>query len=707
MERTRELYMDINVSGRNFECKNEILTLKPENTVEVLDAFFAESKIEKVYEGKEEIYTVKAGDSLGSIANKKGTTVNAIIASDPNITAQNKGDIKVGQKIKIASQKEKGEKITFKRINKASIGKEVYIIVNTKDFESGTLKINIKQGKEEGIVAQDNVIPVTIEDKRKQTFEVKVGSMSSSDYLNKNDYCDMAIVKITMDPANKEDLKSWNDKLENLEGKKTKLYLLIDAHSGNTDKEVIYHGQNPDKDGKPDTSTKKNYWLDMEGKWFQLKGCLCCNMVVDNDGFITDEKITLKKISELEQGELTKINGIVLHRTVSSDEKSALNSFKSGVGTHFLTLKNGTNFQTASLNKFTYHIGHIKSKAYDNKNSSKEESEKIKNFRKLTPNKNATRAEHDYETKKAYPERYPHNEDSVGIEVVGMPIDKNGKATLIDKEIVGWEAITDEQAKSVSCVVKFLMSEYNLSTNDIYTHEQISRKTSGEGETVLKSIQKFLVIFFVFIALSSCISKNNNDNSFKDKDLKTEFLKEKKEDNLSISFLEFNPEQNLHKIEVEKIRNNVGNIENYNNYKITKKELELTDSLPDTKNNHKEIFFYIKNDTINKIEVKNSHISQFVNNGKIEFSLYIKQVKTFYFIQEEIIFNKDKTISYNIKKENVDFQDIVGWNSADFYWSNNTLLDYVSIGVSQLENDDFDPENYYLEEVQNYKNMLR
>ncbi len=154
MERTREIYMDINVSGRNFECKNEILTLKPENTVEVLDAFFAESKIEKVYEGKEEIYIVKAGDSLGSIANKKGTTIDAIIASDPNITTQNKGDIKVGQKIKIASQKEKGKKITFKRI-------------------------------------------------------------------------------------------------ENLEGKKTNLYLLIDAHSGNTDKEVIYHGQNPGKDGNP------------------------------------------------------------------------------------------------------------------------------------------------------------------------------------------------------------------------------------------------------------------------------------------------------------------------------------------------------------------------------------------------------------------------------------------------------------------------
>ncbi len=93
----------------------------------------------------------------------------------------------------------------------------------------------------------------------------------------------MAIAKITIDPANKEDLKSWNDRLENLEGKKTNLYLLIDAHSGNTDKEVIYHGQNPDKDGKPDTSTKKNYWLDMDRKWFQLHKPECCKAKLDID----------------------------------------------------------------------------------------------------------------------------------------------------------------------------------------------------------------------------------------------------------------------------------------------------------------------------------------------------------------------------------------------------------------------------------------
>jgi len=271
MARTRELYMNINVAGRNFERSNEILTLESENTIEVLDAYFAETEIKKVYEGKEETYTVKSGDTLERIATKKGTTVEAIIESDPNITEQNKSSIQIGQKITFSSQTEKGENITFKRLSKASIGKEVYIVIKTKDFENEVLKINVKQGKKEGIVAQNEAIPLSIEDERKVAIETTIGNLCSTDYLNKDNYCNMAIIKVRLDPANEDDLESWQDKLKELENKKTFLYLLVDAHSNNADKEVIYHGRNPDADGNPDTDSMKNHWLDMEGKWFELK----------------------------------------------------------------------------------------------------------------------------------------------------------------------------------------------------------------------------------------------------------------------------------------------------------------------------------------------------------------------------------------------------------------------------------------------------
>jgi len=80
----------------------------------------------------------------------------------------------------------------------------------------------------------------------------------------------MTIIKVTLDPAKEDDLDSWKSKLENLDNKKTFLYLLVDARSNNADKEVIYHERNPETNGKPDQSTMKNHWLDMESKWFQL-----------------------------------------------------------------------------------------------------------------------------------------------------------------------------------------------------------------------------------------------------------------------------------------------------------------------------------------------------------------------------------------------------------------------------------------------------
>ncbi|PZW41583.1 hypothetical protein LX95_01264 [Mesonia algae] len=74
----------------------------------------------------------------------------------------------------------------------------------------------------------------------------------------------MAIIKVSLDPANEDDLESWQDKLKELENKKAFLYLLVDAHSNNADKEVIYHSRNPDADGNLVTDSIKNHWLDME-----------------------------------------------------------------------------------------------------------------------------------------------------------------------------------------------------------------------------------------------------------------------------------------------------------------------------------------------------------------------------------------------------------------------------------------------------------
>ena len=44
-----------------------------------------------------------------------------------------------------------------------------------------------------------------------------------------------------------------------------------------------------------------------------------------------------------------------------------------------------------------------------------------------------------------------------------------------------WEVATKAQKDSIKNLVEILKDEYNLSEDDIYEHDKISRKTDGEG----------------------------------------------------------------------------------------------------------------------------------------------------------------------------------------------------------------------------------
>lgn len=186
---------------------------------------------------------------------------------------------------------------------------------------------------------------------------------------------------------------------------------------------------------------------------------------VDKDGYFTDPAITRKPIPALEKGDLPQINAIVLHRTESATAQSALNSFKTGTGAHFLIDKDGTIYQTASLNEKTYHVGKIKSRCMEEGTCTPEESKTIKDMG-WNPGKL-----HNHEAAKAYPDRFPMNGDSVGIEVVGS---YNAKTKT-------WDAPTPEQKAAIAKLVGMLQSEYGLQNNDVYQHDKISYKTPGEG----------------------------------------------------------------------------------------------------------------------------------------------------------------------------------------------------------------------------------
>ena len=188
---------------------------------------------------------------------------------------------------------------------------------------------------------------------------------------------------------------------------------------------------------------------------------------VDEHGYVQNAGFVFKPIVALEHGRLQGPRAIVMHRTVSSTARSSLNAFGRGIGTHFLIGKDGVTYQTASLLEKTYHIGPIRSRCFEEGTCDAQEQAAIESLER----REAYRAVHDRDKVKPYPERFPMNEDSVGIEVVAM----YSAATR------QWDPPTPEQAESIAQLVQILQKQYSLTDADVYEHDRISRKTAGEG----------------------------------------------------------------------------------------------------------------------------------------------------------------------------------------------------------------------------------
>lgn len=241
----------------------------------VLDAYFATKKEALQLEGTQDVYTVKSGDSLSKIARKKGTTVQAL--RDNNHI---KGDlILIGQKLNITQQTKKGNKVTFERLNQANLGDEVYVIVKTSNLQGKEITINVKQGKVTNptVETQGNGLMLLQNGVGNTLAKAVVGNFANKNEItNADDFKDWAIFKVILGGIDNKDEAAA---LEQLEDKKAYLFLLVDAHSQNNI-EVVYNGHNPDNEGNVNIQTIPNYWLDIEGKWFELKkpndsSCYC------------------------------------------------------------------------------------------------------------------------------------------------------------------------------------------------------------------------------------------------------------------------------------------------------------------------------------------------------------------------------------------------------------------------------------------------
>ncbi|MFC2589018.1 MAG: N-acetylmuramoyl-L-alanine amidase [Ottowia sp.] len=134
--------------------------------------------------------------------------------------------------------------------------------------------------------------------------------------------------------------------------------------------------------------------------------------------------------------------------------------------------KDGTIYQTASLNKTCHHVGTLKSRCAHEQTCSPGET-------KLNQKFNA-KAENKREIVKQAGVRYPSNKDSIGIELFGESFPKGPN---IDQKKVKFEIVTDAQNESLRWLVEQLKKEYRIPDSEVFRHPEISYKNITEAST--------------------------------------------------------------------------------------------------------------------------------------------------------------------------------------------------------------------------------
>lgn len=198
-------------------------------------------------------------------------------------------------------------------------------------------------------------------------------------------------------------------------------------------------------------------------------------LVVDKDGWISNTAITKQQCRSIEHSQLIMRNSIVLHRTGTTNVGAVLNAWKAQkMGAYFLIAENGKIYQTASTNKRCWHVGKIYARCEVANSCSPEDAQAIeailrqknmnwgKRFSLLTK----------HELKKEYPSRFPHNHDSLGIEIVG----------IISREEEIYKLPNKFQLDSTFWLLDELVSTFGFSLTDIYAHGAIAHKDKGKSE---------------------------------------------------------------------------------------------------------------------------------------------------------------------------------------------------------------------------------
>jgi len=197
---------------------------------------------------------------------------------------------------------------------------------------------------------------------------------------------------------------------------------------------------------------------------------------VNRNGYILNVRVRMAARPLIERDVLNRIRGIIVHQIGGTSGASSLNSYalKNANGAHFLIDKDGTIYQTASLFRQTWHVGRLRARCLAEYRCNPTELRALKRF--------SPKIEHRIEMAKDVPQRYPSNEDSLGIEIVGAVVASKGQNPA---EQGVYEAVNAQQNASLRWLITELTSTFGIPMTEIFRHPVVSRKNPTEARSAL------------------------------------------------------------------------------------------------------------------------------------------------------------------------------------------------------------------------------
>ena len=192
-------------------------------------------------------------------------------------------------------------------------------------------------------------------------------------------------------------------------------------------------------------------------------------LTIDPEGWVQDPKVEITRRPNLRHGRMTVVSGIIVHQTGAPTAQSTLNSYLQprANGAHFLIDRDGKIYQTGSVLWRQWHVGHLQARCLAEHRCTPVEAKSLARM--------GATATNEHEKTKQVPDRYPSNDDSLGVELVA--------GTSGDPKMPDYDSATSAQNASLAWLVSQLRENFRVPLTEVFRHPQVSYKDMHEAES--------------------------------------------------------------------------------------------------------------------------------------------------------------------------------------------------------------------------------